>query len=271
MADEIRGTYKIYKDATNMFLSWLAETAKSRGHKFQSETNTNSNTEATRTSKPRLKGKARKAAREAASKAPQQPPPAGEKHQLSLKDFTACAETPAKTRDPVVLIPSSIRAIAVRALALRKRCANWFARQVQTSEETLIGNFGYRYFNNWLEDILSILKPCGDVFDTEVNPQADAKFDLGDRFSSLSIEEPSPEWMAPLKDKPTETPLPSSSSARTGTSYSWKSNDEDKYLAIFCLYEDLNHLHQQICHMWTKYRLGELDLVTVSVVTNVAL
>jgi hypothetical protein len=67
----------------------------------------------------------------------------------------ACAETLANARDATVVVSPDVLAVANRALSLRKRCTNWFARQEQVSEETLRGNYRHRYFNNWFEDIQS--------------------------------------------------------------------------------------------------------------------
>lgn len=96
-------------------------------------------------------------------------------------------------------------------------------------------------------------------------------FELNNRFASLVVEEPTLGRMISNEAKATKLPSPPSSAAEKGTAYTLKNNDEEKYLAIFCLYEDLNRLRQQICSMWTRYRFGELDLVSVSLATNVAL
>lgn len=256
-----RGTYQTYKEDTNAFLTWLAQTAESRGQQHDSESNTDT------TSKPRLKGRARKAAREAAAKKLDD---SVESRRLSLEDFTACAKTISEARDPVVTISPSILAVAHRALALRKRCANWFASQKNLSHETLEGNWKHQYFNHWLEDLLSILKPCGNAFTAEKEEPAE-EFDFNNRFASLEVEEPSLDWAAFETATKNQTLPTAASKQGKDLAYTMQDPDEEKYLAIFCLYEDLNRLRRRICEMWTEYRLGKADLVSVSLGTNIAL
>lgn len=106
MADDLRGTYRLYKDDTTAYLTWLAITAESHGHQIHVP----SAAPKPRTMPtPRLKGKARKLAQNAA-KAPKQTVQPGKQHQLSLEEFTPCAETLANAR-PRVVIPKDILAI----------------------------------------------------------------------------------------------------------------------------------------------------------------
>lgn len=114
------------------------------------------------------------------------------------------------------------------------------------------------------------MKPCGDAFTVKKEQPAE-EVDLNNRFASLEVEEPNLDGAA-FERATSDQPLPSTSSSKgKGVSYATKAQEEEKYLAIFCLYEDLNRLRRRICGMWTEYRLGTADLVSVSLGTNIAL
>lgn len=270
MAGNIKGIYGLYKDDTTTFLTWLVETAQSRGYQLPTKADEETKAEV-EPSAPRPKGKARKLAREAASQRSQQLPQPSQLRPLGLNVFTSCAETVANARDPAVVIAPDLLAVANRALSLRKRCTNWFARQKQASEDTVRGNRRHRYFNHWLEDIILMLRPCSDAFVAEAEVVLPDHRDLNNRFASLEVEEPSLESMASRAADATR-PSPSlPGHPKSGTLYTTENDDEEKYLAIFCLYEDLNRIRRQICKMWTQYRLGRADLISVSLATSVAL
>jgi hypothetical protein len=117
-----------------------------------------------------------------------------------------------------------------------------------------------------------ILRPCGNIIvEEEEDTPSDARLDLSNRFASLEVQEPSAKWLSSQEANAQVPPSPPSSAPAKGTTYTLQNVDDDKYLAIFCLYEDLNSLREQTCQMWTKYRLGSVDLVSVSLTTNVAL
>ena len=107
MADQVEGTYRIYKGDTSAVLTWLVETAQSCGHNLGIE----SNKKPTTTVTPRPKGKARKHTSEA-----KQHVQSSKASNFNLKDFTACAEAVAKSRSPIVVMPPGILKVANRAL-----------------------------------------------------------------------------------------------------------------------------------------------------------
>ncbi|KUJ22638.1 uncharacterized protein LY89DRAFT_728758 [Mollisia scopiformis] len=85
-------------------------------------------------------------------------------------------------------------------------------------------------------------------------------------FEALDLDEPSFE----------QPPSEGVKATKPTTSTTWtlkkdEAEDEEKLLAIYCLYEDLNLLRQDIGMLWTDYRAGRSDLVSVSVATNAAL
>lgn len=47
--------------------------------------------------------------------------------------------------------------------------------------------------------------------------------------------------------------------------------NEDKFMALFCLFEDLNNMHRDISCLWKDYRNHKGDLVSVSLATNAAI
>jgi hypothetical protein len=48
-------------------------------------------------------------------------------------------------------------------------------------------------------------------------------------------------------------------------------NSVDRVFDVFCFFEDLHCIQQFLKDTWTKYHLGELNLLTAAIVTDVAL
>jgi hypothetical protein len=71
---------------------------------------------------------------------------------------------------------------------------------------------------------------------------------------------------------------PSASSASSTTQrprqkksdYTFESDDEQQYFVIFCLFEDLERLGEQVASLWRRYASRRIDLVDVVLATNTA-
>ena len=112
----LTSSYRAYKEDTDTVATWLASTAKQCGIHFDSG---ESRTDPTKPSS-RLKGKARKLAKESAASGASDKTPAGPKYVLRVKDFTRLAEAIANSVKPLVNVPNTIAKALNRAIKLRQ-------------------------------------------------------------------------------------------------------------------------------------------------------
>ena len=103
--------------------------------------------------------------------------------------------------------------------------------------------------------------------DTKSNSANDLET-LENRFSALEVEEP-----AETQDGVTTIAL------RTVAQPAYelespkimKDREQEKLFALFCLFDDYARLRTYIAGLWIKYKLGQVDFVTASVVSNTAI
>lgn len=112
---------------------------------------------------PRLKGKARKEAKESAKAAPamQISPPLTDSTQSTLKytlttqDILVQAEMVAHSARRKQSMPDSIRIALQRAISARERCAAWFEKTMSSSQES---RESHRHFIDILKAASDLLK-----------------------------------------------------------------------------------------------------------------
>ena len=217
--DFLAGSYKKYKQDTALFTTWLANAAASCGYKPEATKRPQSeqpaqikpgNTETPLPSTPKLKGRERKIARDAAAKAkkadgdtPKSQPKPQPKSQMPstvkytittaelLRQAEAVTQSGARSR---VQMPASLRAIVERAIRARQRCSEWF----QKSEvHNKYADNQHTHFIKILKQSLKILEPCVEEAELPATPhgkQAEPSFEgstsIANRFAALSVEDP---------------------------------------------------------------------------------
>lgn len=137
-------TYKRCQEDTTAFTTWLGQVAQSCGWKPASKprlTTPNLLDLAAKISKaPRLKGKDRKLAREAAKLGAGGPQPTheapSERYVVTPKTLLEQAELVAKVKKGRLKLPDGVRRVLERALETRKRCVDWFRRTDVTNRYT---------------------------------------------------------------------------------------------------------------------------------------
>jgi len=158
-----RDTYKQYKEDTLAFTTWLSQVAKSCGWKPLSKPQTSTATTdspAAAEKGPRLKGKERKLAREAAKSAPPKPdavpPRATVKYEITTKELLDQVEIVAQAKKHKARCPEGVQKVLERAIDLRKRCAAWF-RETDFRQKYAESNKGHQHFIDVLEKAAWIL------------------------------------------------------------------------------------------------------------------
>ncbi len=150
-------SYRHYKDLTSSFTTWLASTGERCGFRLSTckQASNHPPEPSAQKANSRLKGKARKLARDADKTA--QITKALTK-TLLLKDFIPIAKHIASSTKPPQYTPSSVLTKLQRAIDLRRRCASWFNTRVHTTA-SLMSNESHEHFIEVLSTVLDILKP----------------------------------------------------------------------------------------------------------------
>jgi hypothetical protein len=223
------GTYQTYKNDTATFTTWLVSTAKQCGLTVNGE-------DGPTNGEPKLKGRARKLARDAAKQS-NASSDSLKCQMVTTKVLIACAETIAKHKKPPVRLPPDVLAFAKRAIDLRTKYAlahQDLGRKHAEDFHFQQSNSGHSHFINVLKQTLQILRPCYETRRQTVTTPG-AHDDFANRFSQLNVEDVSEEF---LKDVP-QASEPSEYSSQS-TVFEVETKEEDRWFKIFCFLEDLS-------------------------------
>ncbi|KAK5266969.1 hypothetical protein LTR99_006073 [Exophiala xenobiotica] len=260
LPDFLKDSYKQYKTDTVRFATWLVNVAKKCGYEPEDLTPT-----------PSLdangKGKRKKNTNQ--SKAPEP-----EKYQISIRELCKVAQAVSKS---TVKVPTSVLAVAKRAITLRKDVTSYFVGQGNAAS-----NQRHAHFIEVMEDICKSLE-----WDDEGTSAAAKKDDKGvdlpnnagenaddqawlNRFAALTVED--------IEDT-TETVSERSEMVKVVAVEDEEAadpDDDEAYLShaffrVFCLFHDLQKWRKFLSETWTEYGDRKVDLMTASVVTDNAL
>lgn len=296
LSDFLKSSLKTYKDDTNSIATWLAVTAKQCG--YPSDLLDQTDISSSSSSKPsssqsssRLKGKARKQARDAAAAQGNRSgpskiadsPPAKPSYIIKVRDFTTLAEYIVGFTKPVIKVPAHLVNALDRAIELRSQ-HNVLSREQKDSDVPAKGvntDESHLHFLGILERTREILKPCmpSDLIDDALckppsgisanrDPEERIMSRTRNRFDNLDIQEPSQEFL----DSPDVIPTPV---AQSGADHSYKSetlhSQEEQYLAAHCLFQDVMDIRSFLRRLWASYREGGIELIATSITTNTAI
>lgn len=259
--------YQQYKEDTNAVASWLASTAKACGYPADLLSGDTSQATCPERSK-RLKGKARKEAKAAASKSSGSSSKASRPdYIIAIKDFIPLAEFVAASKKPVVSVPSVFTTTLNRVIATRSGFSGQMA-DLGDSPSTS-ANSSHSYFVGVLEKVREILKPrTTPASQKAASPPTplDPINQLGGRFARLHVYEPSEEFVAaPDIERPAKV------SKDNATYIAEPLQDLPEVLFAYALLvNDLVTIRGRIQWIWTNYRRGDFDLVACAIATNTA-
>ena len=221
LPDFLAGSYERYKQDTALFTTWLAKAAITCGYKPQATKRQPSEQPGpikspaskgssdipkapiSKTALPltgRLKGKERKAAKDAADNAKKSNADTSESPVLSTVKCTITtaellrqAEAVTKSHKRArVQMPASLRGVVERAILARQRCSEWFRKSNVRNEYS---DKQHTYFIEILKRSLKILEPCIEA-ETSTHkhpkhdkPSLDGSDGVTNRFLALNVEE----------------------------------------------------------------------------------
>lgn len=277
----LKSSYKTYKEDTNAVASWLALTAKQCGYPVDLlSTAKEPDSRATQASSGRLKGKARKAAKDAAQKEPgrstssasAKPP----RYIIKIKEFVTLAEYVSSQEIPPVRVPHVLARTLHRAISLRKKHGELKQDAAVSSSHS---DDTHGHFLGVLERVMEILKrrmPSSLIDDTLTRPASDVSSQsqdqgdaggLGNMFGGMDIEEPSQAFL----DAP-DIRREAKKDPRDGPTFEVESDasEEEEFMALHCLFQDIKQIRSWVKQLWRNYKEGS-DLVAVSVTVNTAI
>ena len=262
LSDVLKSTYLQYKADTDAVASWLATTAKICGYAVDLLVNKDEQ-KPKQQSSGRLKGKARKLAREAAKDADAigaTPTERGPTYTITIKDFVSLAEWIAAFEKPPVRVPVGFARTIDRAISVRKDHGDQLSGKDEASDHR------HNFFVGILEHVRDVLRPRMPAEyprSDEANSAPSTK--SSNRFEYLEVEEPSDEVFE------VQGAAPASKQVAQPTYRAERESFSEAYLAFNLILEDLTRFRALISRSWQGYRQGMFDLVSVSVTTNTAL
>lgn len=274
----LTSSYLEYKADTNSVAQWLASTAIKYGYPKDLLLGTNQQQQVQQPSR-RLKGKARKLAREATAEKPQNSAaPANEqqnipRHIIAIKEFTTLAEYIAGRTNPPVRVPGTFISAIDRAISVRRSHGLEAAALQPDTPETRDSNESHGFFIGVLQRVRDVLRPrmlteqTGVQVSTEDQLTEDAQR-LANKFEGLEVEEPSETFLqAP------DVTVPKKEIEKPDAIYEAErlQDMEEAMLSFTLLIQDYNELRRVLMHTWNLYGIGMYSLVAVALTTNTAL
>ncbi|RFU35703.1 hypothetical protein B7463_g727, partial [Scytalidium lignicola] len=275
----LESTYKQYKNDTTIFIKWLSDSAQRCGCVINSKVKQPSSVGNVPPAGPRLKGKARKLAKEkekAQSKNPLASSSSPSTYQFGFEELRRLATTIANSKDPLISVPAEIMRAGLRAIYSRKKCAEYYARNDASPEDPAARkrNAGHLSFISLMEEITKIIQPlCAssggvkeDLADFDISSASINE--LENRFAVLDVEIPAED----LSKKPEAPPVPQESVYEVEIPKTDEDIKVEKMFAFFCLFEDLQRLRKFLEKVWTEYKdnCTSAGLITAAITTNTA-
>ncbi|KAF7952395.1 uncharacterized protein EAE97_001892 [Botrytis byssoidea] len=268
LPSNLAGSYRRYKEDTNVFATWLLNAAETCGYNPGDDNETPKPQLAQPST--RLKGKARKEAKKAAIDST----PILQTKYISTKEMLLQAEIIAKHKKPPVEMPKNIRNTLERAIRARTRCASWF-RNTKTDQHADKSNRTHAYFISILEKALATLNPCtrkekvtGSSSDSQIRGSSAAH--STNIYGMLEVEDVGAENL----DITTDDIINASKSKTKKHLNICGMKIEDKIdleFVVFCFFEDLQRIQEFLKETWKLVVKEELDAITASLVSNLAL
>ncbi|KAM0797735.1 hypothetical protein BDR22DRAFT_431292 [Usnea florida] len=286
----LQSSYQTYKDDTDLVAKWLAVKAKQCGYPADLLSSPDSSTAAPQAVRPsqRLKGAKRKKAKKAAqgksasSEDPTSPADAP-KYTIKVKDFTALAECIAQSTKPAIKVPMALAKALNRAIKLRQQHNERSRGQTGSGLSTDVedSNESHSHFLGILENVREILQGLmpsemhGNLLSQPTSTPSwqegsgtCGKTQISNIFEHLHIHEPSQEFL----DAPDVERAISADAAGEPMYEAEKLCDiEEQYTASHCFFQDVKNIRFFLRQLWTSYKDGGLNLVSVSITTNTAI
>ncbi|KAI9893134.1 MAG: hypothetical protein M1814_000682 [Vezdaea aestivalis] len=287
LPDYLLSSYKQYKADSDTITTWIACNAKLCGCPSDL-------LDGDKVKVPKAKGRARKLAREALlrklpsntnSKPTSSVTLKKPKYLIPIKNFIPLAKVIAKSTKPRVDIPPSFFFILSRAIAVRKEHGTWHQQKQKDDiqkagvqeKDTESSEDGHSYFIEVLQQVRSILYPrlvssariatSPELAETTSRINETIGNQTRNGFKNLVIEEPSDELLD-FHSTSINSQVPASDASVVTYGAKISLDFHEAYFAYLCLLHDIRKIRLYLEGTWEKYKQGESDLMTISIITN---
>ena len=300
LPDFLFTSYKQYKTDTDKITTWLAETAKKCGYNNSPSSSDprappglNVPLDQNGNKPAKLKGRARKLARDAAAAAQKKGPASSAssspadasaketKQTVPVREFEVMAAHIARSRDKSLKVPRGFVNLIKRCIKTRRGTADWFEKNVPaTAEEEVESTDRHLHFANVLQRTLQTLLPveelrvgersAGVKSGEETTAAEPTKIGLANTFSLLEVDETVDEDFDPLTSLVSAGSAPEPQRVRYVADTGEEDDGEEWFFALHLLFFDMHELRIFLAVLWSVYKRGQIDLATVAVTTNTA-
>ncbi|KAI4681815.1 uncharacterized protein J4E84_007411 [Alternaria hordeiaustralica] len=259
LPDNIANSYREYKADTEIFVTWLVETASRCGFVPSAIAPTSA-------TGGRLKGKARTAE-----------PKSPQARKVTINDLRTCADAIAKKPPKKFVVPLYASRAAARAIRQRTKSTKWHENQTEHVDPNLqhtftASNEAHATFTGTLEYTLNLLKPfitTGKATPKPSDHATQTPIDgLNTRFSKLDIgeladQEPGSGGQSTFVARPATT---------SKTNYTVDNREDDRMIAMNMLLQDYNEIKGVVKGIWLLYHLKDgVDFVSAAATTQAAM
>ncbi|KAF2441426.1 hypothetical protein P171DRAFT_434127 [Karstenula rhodostoma CBS 690.94] len=250
----LASTYRQYKKDTEYIAGWLVETAKIVGFRL------NKVEPSVPVESLRLKGKARKEAKEAA-RARLGAQNSGSEHHIRASDFVPIAEAIA-AQPKKVKVPSALLTLFGRAIKARKQAQAWY-KSAKLEDE------GHSHFIQILARVQGILRPLVPSAKAPSKAKAASSKSEGieNRFSKLTVEEAADtasNGEADLVAKLTPVVL-------AEIEQSEDELEEEFFFAIHLFLKGIHEIQDVVQEAWFKRQDFDMDPMNAALLANTAI
>lgn len=244
------GTYQQYKHDTNYLTNWLSHSAIKSGYIVKNLARNHSKKHGI------------------------------QKYLISGQEIKAQAQHVASCTDPRIIVPMMVLQATKHAIESRMVCSTFYSH-LGTSVEA--SNQGHLHFIGILQNVLnalrimrqedqltSTLSDKNDIVNLEDKIKDLGSALIGNKFSGLEIEESkSNKWIPQLHT--TKKARSAESILQNATFEAETNGDEEKQFELLCFFKDLCQIRHYLQDIWSQYKTGEVSLVVVSAITNMAI
>lgn len=267
-------TYRQYKEDTRQVVEWLAVTARTCGYKPPA-------TEVVVTKAPKLKGRARKLARDAAAsqaKQAQSDVASSKETIVKTREFFPMARTIADAVDSKVVIPLNILKTWRSCITARSTTAKWYEIEADSGRDHDDSNEKHVYFIDVLKESLQMLVPVAKLQELDKNnfrlPKSSTTplEQVSNRYAHLEIQDIDEDTYDKLPNVVVEPTKSLQTNEPKGKFALDELEEMSEYLFMLdCFMADVQNVREQLKQVWENYADAQIDLTTASVTTSIGI
>lgn len=171
----------------------------------------------------------------------------------------------------ILVVPEEIATATSRAINARAKCVDWFQRKFPGTKSASLerDNLQHKYFLDVMRMIRTTLQPFIETSDVK---RASEKWRSANRFELLEVEdlEDNPAGESGIEGAIDALSLRPTAPKGKSPAVDNRSTDPSWMFMAFCTFQDFNAIREYLANLWADHKVGKVDLVIASVVTELA-